>query len=48
MGRLFAKAIHLIEEGSVIRIPQDESQASKYKWPTEEERETYYQKHGKY
>jgi len=48
MGRLFAKAIHLIEEGKVIQIPQDESKASKYKWPTKEERNAYNQKHGTY
>ncbi len=36
-GRLFVEAIKKIEQGNIIRIPQDESQATKFKWPTPEE-----------
>lgn len=48
MGPLFVKAIRLIERGICTRLPQDESQSSKYKQPTEEERKIYEQRYGKY
>lgn len=36
-SELFVEAIKKIEQGNIVRIPQDESQATKFKWPTPEE-----------
>lgn len=41
-GKLFVEAIRSIQEGKLIRIPQDESQATKYKRPTPDELKAFY------
>lgn len=46
-AKLFVKAIDMISVGNIIKIPQDESLASKYKRPTKEEEEDYYKSKNK-
>ena len=46
-GKLFVEAIKKIEQGNIIRIPQDESQATKFKWPTPEEVNNFKMKYAK-
>lgn len=46
-GKLFVEAIKKIEQGNIIRIPQDELQATKFKWPTPEEVHNFKMKYAK-
>lgn len=46
-SRLFVEAIKKIEQGNIIRIPQDESIATKFKWPTPEEVNNFKMKYAK-
>lgn len=44
-AKLFVKVIRQISDGKIVRIKQDDSVATKYKWPTEEEIIKYKEKH---
>jgi len=46
-AKLFVEAIKNIEQGNIIRIPQDESQATKFKWQTPEEINNFKMKYAK-
>lgn len=47
-GRLFVKAIKNIEEENIIKIPQNESEATSYRAPTPEQIAEYEKKYGQY
>lgn len=40
-GKLFVEAVKNIENKNIIRLPQDASKATKYKRPTQEERDNF-------
>lgn len=41
-AKLFVKALEMISVGNIVRIPQNESEATKYKRPTKDEEDSYY------